>query len=73
MITTRTIGYYQRVVDTNQKAYGNDWRTQKYQGHLDRLLELQGAETTTQDDREFIECRNAIAEVFGKTSDGASK
>lgn len=60
------LAYYQKVVDKNTKAYGNDWRTQQYQEVIDRLRELQSKQELSREDEMYLYCREAIVGAFGK-------
>ncbi|CAM3213135.1 hypothetical protein PSET11_03044 [Arthrobacter ulcerisalmonis] len=66
MNTEKMIRYYSKVVADNRKAYGEDWRTAKYQGVLDRILELEDKQDLTAEEELFMRCRETMAEAFGK-------
>lgn len=66
MNVDKMIRYYTKVTETNRRDYGEDWRTQKYQAYLDRILELSEKEFLNTEERQFMENRDAMAEVFGK-------
>lgn len=62
----KMIRYYTKVVEQNSRSYGDDWRTVKYQGYLDRILELKDKQDLNAEEQQFMDNRDAIAEVFGK-------